>query len=474
MIQKINFKDYQFENHWYPKVLNAQINPLVSAFFNMKTEAIIARYTHLHPYVDKEYLNELLHYKPKYFYWSGGDLINVTTGGGKRQMVLIETNSCPSGQKSTPQLNDQDEYGGYGRLVAGGIKQYLKGKRMVKGKLAVIYDKNPMENSGYAHALSEYFQEDVYLASFMNGEANEHIKIEDGILYLKIEGNWEPIRFAFRYVTQKPWNRLPTDMKTHIFNPIITCLAGGRNKSVAAKAYSFFNTELQNKNLSINIPETYWDISKAEIPFWYDKFGGHLVIKVPYSNAGQGVFLISSERELNDFMEKDFPYDKFIVQSLIGNNNWSSVTEKGNLYHVGTMPDKKQNIYVADIRMMIHYTPGGYRPLGMYSRRSATPLSESLDENADTWSMLGTNISVKKGENKWEYDEKRLIVMDRKDFNKLGLGIDDLIEGFMQTVFASIAIDKMSGKLLKKTGGLKRKLYTTFNPDEKFLDEIMR
>ncbi len=473
-IEKIHFKDYLQENHWYSKVLNVQINPLVSSFFNMKNEAVIARYTHLNPNVKKGFLEKILHNKPKHFFWSGGDLINVTSSSGKRQMVIIETNSCPSGNKSTPLLNDHDDFGGYGRLAAGGIKQFIKGKRMISGVLAVIYDKNHMENWGYAHAISKEFDESVYMTTYNNGENNSHIKIEDGIIYLNIEDKWAPVRFAFRYVTQKPWNRIPVDMKTLIFNPVISCLAGGRNKAVAARAYELFNSELNKENLHINIPETFWNISMAEIPFWYEKFGGHIVIKVPYSNAGQGVFLITNHKELDKFMQTEFIYDKFIVQSLIGNFKWSSKTDNRELYHVGTLPDKNNNIYVADIRMMINYTEEGFRPLGIYSRRSAKPLTEQLDENVNTWDILGTNISIKKGENKWEYDEKRLIVMDRKDFNKLGLGIDDLIEGFMQTVFTTLAIDKMADTLINNSGKFKRKLFASYNPDEKLLDEILK
>lgn len=42
--------------------------------------------------------------------------------------------------------------------------------------------------------------------------------------------------------------------------------------------------------------------------------------------------------------------------------------------------------------------------------------------------------------------------MDMKDFNKLGLGIDDLIDGYVQTVLASIAIDQMADQLIKSDG----------------------
>lgn len=53
----------------------------------------------------------------------------------------------------------------------------------------------------------------------------------------------------------------------------------------------------------------------------------HLLLQVPYSNAGQGVFTITNEEELAEFMDTEFFYDKFILQGLIGNSKWSSTTK---------------------------------------------------------------------------------------------------------------------------------------------------
>ena len=93
---------FEAHNHWYPKALNATIHPMVNFFLNLEQQRIINRYCHLHPKVRPETLEEILNYQPKYFLWAGADLINVTSAGGRRQMVVIETNSCPSGQKSMP------------------------------------------------------------------------------------------------------------------------------------------------------------------------------------------------------------------------------------------------------------------------------------------------------------------------------------------------------------------------------------
>ena len=99
LIEPGSFESYQ---HWYPKALNAAIHPMINFFLNLDNELIIDRYCHLHPRVKAAKLKEILSYQPKFYCWSGADLINVTNARGKRQMVVIENNSCPSGQKSMP------------------------------------------------------------------------------------------------------------------------------------------------------------------------------------------------------------------------------------------------------------------------------------------------------------------------------------------------------------------------------------
>jgi hypothetical protein len=332
---------FKNENHWYPKALNATIHPMVNFFLNLDTKRIVSRYCHLHPMVDKSTLEEVLSYKCKHFLWSGADLFNSTSEAGQRQMVVIENNSCPSGQKSMPLLDDNKEDGSYRLLIERTFLPYLKPKQgvaKIEGSVGVIYDKNFMEASGYAGILADILKEKVLLVSFFNEGENDHIKIEDGIVSVLVENEWVQLRAAFRYLTQKPWNRLPLHTKTKILNPIVACLAGGRNKMVAAKAYDIYNSELEQSGLKINIPETIWDISKAEIPLWVERLGGHAVVKIPYSNAGQGVYTITNNRELEAFMALDFNYERFIVQSLIGNYNWSSRSKDGKFYHVGTIP----------------------------------------------------------------------------------------------------------------------------------------
>ncbi len=473
--KKLIYPD-QFDpnNHWYPKALNATIHPMINFFLNLDQERVITRYCHMHPVVNKDKLREILNHKARYFLWGGADLLNVTSASGKRQMVVIENNSCPSGQKSMPLVDDNQEQGSYRLMVERTFKPYLKNLRnKIKGGLAVLYDKNPMEVSGYAEVIADVMQEPVYYVSFYTDDQDPSAKFIDGVLHVLDEDDWIPIRAAFRYVTQKPWNRIPVNAKTRILNPTIACLAGGRNKMVAAKAYDIFNAEIQEYGLKINIPETIWDVSKNEIPLWVRKMGGHAVIKVPYSNAGQGVYTIVTEKELEDFMEMEFDYDLFIVQSLIGNSDWSSTTSSGKLYHVGTIPDNKNQTFVADIRMMVSSTEHGIKPLCTYARRAAKPLVNQIESGTDSWSMLGTNLSIKNDDGTWSSDTNRLVLMDRRDFNKLGVGLDDLIEAYIQTVLSMVAIDKMAITLVNKQGKFRMKLFKSLNDDQSLLDEIL-
>jgi len=465
---------FEVSQHWYEKALNAQIHPLVAFFMYMSPERIINRYCHMNPRVNKDKLAELLEYKPKYFFHAGADLFHVTNAKGDRKMVVIETNSSPSGQKSMPLLEENQEQGGYYTYISQTFYPQVKKARKVDGGLAVIYDKNPMEASGYAATMADFFDENVYYAPYYLHDMDPPVRFNNQVLEIRTaDGVWNPVRAAFRYVTQKPWKRIPLHTKTIILNPTITCLAGGRNKMMADKAYEFFNAEIAPYGLQIRTPETLRDVHKEEIPFWVKRWGGHAVIKIPYSNAGQGVFTIVNERELSEFMEKDYEYNLFIVQSLIGNYNWSSHGQMGRLYHVGTMPNKKNLSYVADIRMMIHSTSAGLRPMAIYARRARKPLVDNLQDTGSSWDVLGTNLSVKNPDGTFVSESTRLMLMDRRDFNRLGVGLDDLIEGYIQTVLSLIAIDQMARNLVNSKGRFRMKLFRSLNDDSGLIDEIV-
>ncbi|MGF1465015.1 MAG: hypothetical protein ACFCGT_02675 [Sandaracinaceae bacterium] len=464
---------FEVERHYYERVLNAHIHPLVRFFAHLGNERIAARYCHLHPRTSPRTIRDALAHQPRRFRWGGSDLLHVTDLEGERRMVVIETNSCPSGQKSMPLLNEADEQGGYRRLLQQAFLPRLAKRGLPGGCLAVLYDKNPMENSGYAAALADLTGETVYLTPFYDRPDPPARYDEQRVLHVRAEdGEWLPVRAAFRYVTQRPWNRIPPVSRTLIFNPVSVCLAGGRNKLLAAKAYDFHNARLEGSGLHIDTPETLWDVTFGEIPLWVERMGGLAVVKVPYSNAGQGIYTLTRPSELEALMAEEPAYDRFIVQQLIGNAAWSSRTERGALYHVGTVPDRQGRLYVADLRMMVGAGADGFFPLAIYARRAREPLTETPPE--DSWGVLGTNLSKRQEDGTFTTQSERLMLMDARDFNRLGIGLDDLIDAYVQTVLAVTAIDELAGRLVTTKARFSRRLFRSLNPDSALVDEIVR
>ena len=121
----------------------------------------------------------------------------------------------------------------------------------------------------------------------------------------------------------------------------------------------------------------------------------------------------------------------------------------------------------------ISATPGGIKPLCVYARRAKKPLLEQIEEGADSWDMLGTNLSIKNPDGSWDSDTNRLMLMDRRDFNKLGIGLDDLIEAYIQTVLSMIAIDKMAQRLFNSKQQFRKRLFKSLNDDPALLEEIL-
>ena len=200
---------------------------MVSHFLSLGNTRIINRYCHLHPMVRPEVLTEILNYSPRFFRWAGADLFHVTTAHGVRKMVVIETNSCPSGQKSMPFITEHEEQNGYRIMIEKTLKPVIEARtRKEDGELAVVYDKNEMETSGYATTIADVMKERVHLVTFYNRDPEPLVRYRDGWMEVKEGENWIRIRAAFRYVTQKPWNRLPLILKTVILNPVVACLAG--------------------------------------------------------------------------------------------------------------------------------------------------------------------------------------------------------------------------------------------------------
>ena len=120
---------------------------------------------------------------------------------------------------------------------------------------------------------------------------------------------------------------------------------------------------------------------------------------------------------------------------------------------------------------MVCASKDGILPCALYARRARSPLESEI--KGSSWDVLGTNLSVKLGENSWDSETSRLLLMDRKDFNSLGLGIDDLVEAYIQTTLTIIAIDKMAQNLISSKGQFRMKLFKSLDNAETLINEIM-
>lgn len=268
-------------DHWVREAYLNPIDPIVKRFLELETSCLTTRYCMLHPMVQREVLEKWLAYKPKFYIWTGADLMKVATEDGRKMIVVIENNSCPSGQKYMPLLDEKQRQGGYRTLLERTFRTAMGESEVKDGELAVVYDKNPIETSGYAHSMADVFNENVHYVPAYDDEARPAFQFRDGVMYVFGEDKkWHPIRAAFRYVTQRPWNRLPVECKTLVMNPPIACLAGGRNKLLASKAYSVFNQVLEGSGLAIETPLTIFDVHKNDVPNLVKKLGGQAVIKV--------------------------------------------------------------------------------------------------------------------------------------------------------------------------------------------------
>jgi hypothetical protein len=218
--------------------------------------------------------------------------------------------------------------------------------------------------------------------------------------------------------------------------------------------------------------------------------------QVPYGNAGQGVYTILCPSELAAFMSERHHYDRFVVQALVGAPSWSSSSaaaapvgvggeggaearRRATLYHVGTVPDARGDVFVADVRVQVCHSRagGGWAPLALYARRAREPL---LDDAAavgaspgGSWGMLGTNLSVATGELTWSSEAERLLLMDSRDFSALGLGLDELLDAYVQSVLAVTAIDRMCCALVDAEGRFDWALFAQWNDDPALLAEVL-
>lgn len=99
----------------------------------------LRRYCKTHPRVTAADVLAVLSYQLQHFRWAGCDVFTAVDIDGNRKSVVVETNSCASGQKSTPWLRDDDEQNGYKRLGGWARRDALdpRGRRHAEPRSAV-------------------------------------------------------------------------------------------------------------------------------------------------------------------------------------------------------------------------------------------------------------------------------------------------------------------------------------------------
>jgi hypothetical protein len=465
-------KEYQLFERDGPRVQlghelteGKRVHPMIFEFMRYSNFEIAELYCRNNPEVDYLGVMQVLSTPVKHMRWSGSDLLSVEDTSGRRGKVVLETNSCPSGSLDFPTLGSE-QMGGtpYSKIIKGALLPQLDFSR--EGDLAVIWDKNRRGTRAYAQTLADETGRRVHWMSLMKSEG---FRFED-LDHLTYEDR--DIIGAFRYVTQAPWERLAVDSSLPMVNPVIACLAGGRNKLVAAKAYDTYNLDPLNQ-VKVNIPHTTGELSFDQVIMLVEDWAYVAVVKDPYSNAGQGVFTITSRKELDEFVKTADNDRIYIVQQLIGNTSTTSNGKLEPLVHTGTT-SANGNSYAFDVRMMVVNTPEGYRPVSMYGRRAKAPLESRVGGEISSWDVFGTNLSVKLGADKWKYDEEeRQIVVTDNQFGEMNLSIADIADIYLQAVVSNLAINQMADRLMRY-GTFDFKLFSRLNKDPGLVDTIAR
>jgi hypothetical protein len=424
--------------HHYPAALSTRLAEDAARVLSASGEALAERFVARHRPRSADRVRAAFADPIASFRWAGVDLVRVREGG-ETAWSVIETNSSPSGQKSVPPR------GGYEALVRHAFLPLLDGAP--DGVLAVLWDKNPLEVGGYAAATANVTGEAVYAAPWFDGDRLAPVRTRGDRIEVHADDGWKPVRAAIRYVTQRPWRRIPRRCATRLLNPIDACLAGGRNKAEAERAYAACDVALAGTGLRITRPRTAV-VDASEVMETVRGFGGLAAVKVPYANAGQGVYTIDGDAELRSLAGMAVPYERMVVQELICPPGWRDHGPQV----VGTRPDAHGRSWFADLRVMLCGGPGGLRPAAAYARRARRPLGpRSSGRSAD---MLVTNLSIRHPDGRWDTDTSRLIVLDDAGLAALGIDGGDLVDAVVLSAIAVRAIDARAEALRGQDPGV--------------------
>lgn len=459
--------------HAYAHVAPARMHSGALALFSQPPEALARDYAARHAGVDPQALLELIAHDPKHLAWAGGDLLPAVGPRGDRAMVLLEVNSCPSGLKAMPAVPSSaaphlaGPLGAYGEVVRAWCTRAanLAHGSPPDGVRAVLFDKNWPEVTGYAAALATHSCEEVWLVPWTEA-APDTVQAKDGELWIRDAGGTaRRVGSAIRYVTGRPWTRLPVDTHTPLQNPISACLLGGRNKLIAAKAYAALNEALHGTGLRIPTPVTHAEVCAEDVPRAVAELGGRAVIKNPYSNAGQGVAVVETTADVDTWRTQPQRYGRFVVQGLIAG---AEDPAPGPYAQRGIQPHGQDGRFAADVRVVVVRSGAGFTPVAAYARHARAPLQSA----ASPWERYGTNLSVRAGDGGWDAESHRLVTLSEADFPALELSAADLVDAYVITVLAAVAIDRFAETLLGPAGEISEAAFRAACPDDALFKEI--
>jgi hypothetical protein len=429
-----------------------QPSKLLLDFLSLSVEDIAKLYCEKFENIKFDELIKILKYKPEYFFSSGPDLMKVTHNN-EEKFCLIEVNSVATGCSGFPMKNNS-EYNPYERMIRDSFAYLCENIPEEIGVIAILSDADYREITAYSLKLAEVFQETIYLVHLEDIEkAKSYYRMDGEYLEILIDSKWTKIRAAVKYVQDQPWIKMPIFSKTFIWNNLLACLCGGRNKSMANLAYKDLE-EILPRGLKVEHPYTVSNLTKKEV-LSLIKSRGIGVVKGLYSNSGREIFFLMTDKDIKEFEETEFEYDNFIYQDLIGHPNWF----KNPL-------DRFCHVYdrVYDIRFVIAYCKEGFKTIAIHSRKARRPLNANFDEIDDFRSILLTNLAEKEG-------GPRMILYDEEGVKLLGMDKYDLAECYVQSVLATIAVDSFCKKMVKN-GKFDFTSYSKFNPDIKIKEQL--
>lgn len=229
----------------------------------------------------------------------------------------------------------------------------------------------------------------------------------------------------------------------------------------------------------MNFPFTLPLVKKEDVPSLARDLNFLLAVKVPHSAAGVGIYLITNEADLDDFMKEKQPYEDFVVQALIGHRAWyqkrSNHEQLGNQLYPRPCKTPVDNLeYVYDIRFIIACGDDGWHPAYVLARRAENPLEETIPEPGTASSVLKTNLSRIAKDGSQKLDESMALILTEETFQMTGLSLVDLVEGYIQSILSAVAVDRMCQRLMPDKEHFDLRMFQEMCPDKDLLEEVCK